>query len=679
MTPPSDDAEIRAHADLVFRTCLRLTGNAQDAADVSQEVFIAWLQARGTIRGPLAAWLHGTARQRALDFLRRGHRRAQHERQAEAPADPAARDDWRAHLDEALADLDGTTRALVIEHHLLGVDQGRLAARFRCTQATVSRRLAKALERLRALLERRGVTVAPALLPPWFAREAAQPPCPADLVAPVLAQAQVAGAAGLLGPALIGGGWGWLGLGGAALALLAVLAIASGWWWRATALRGLDRDWTGVATAHLPPATLAVTPPDAGPRYPSIEALIARLPAVDAARQARVRALLDPDGQPVRDLSQAIERGGLGIGPFNPAQQEASDRAYALAKPLLAELAAGDALVGPAGWLDEDYRAGRLASWKLRLAWLQRVQKYSTLSSLTTVLGDQAERGADPALALDQLDALVTAQRRGCVMLLDGMIALSLANRRDLLHLRLIYADRVPEAQARRWCAEPCPVQALIGDAFTGEALLLGIPLIDDVRAGRSLEPLASAWDPLTGPQLAREMTWLPAQLATLDRALHGAAGARPPPAAAADGPERIWPALSASLAHAAQIAGAHRARRQAALLLLDARAGKALPEHLDLATGPADAWKVRYERVSPTRFRLVADPAAGRPAYVEEGAERTLVSKLGLPRAQGAERAFEDHGINGIEIEVPPPSVRPDLPPRSDEAVEPLPPRAVQ
>ena len=120
MERPSDDAEIRAHADLVFRTCLRLTGNAQDAADVSQEVFVAWLRARGAIRGPLGAWLHGTARQRSLDFLRRGHRRVRNEQQAELPTDLASDDSWRTHLDEALTALDGTSRALVIEHHLLG-------------------------------------------------------------------------------------------------------------------------------------------------------------------------------------------------------------------------------------------------------------------------------------------------------------------------------------------------------------------------------------------------------------------------------------------------------------------------------------------------------------------------------------------------------------------------------
>lgn len=204
MNPPPDDAQIHAHADMVFRICMRVTGNAQDAADVSQEVFIAWMQARGTIRGPVGAWLHGVARLRSLEFLRRNHRRSNHERQSEAPVVPAEDLAWRGQLDEALSELDDTSRAMVIEHHLLGVEQADLAARFRCTQATVSRRISKAMDRLRAVLERRGITAAPAMIPLWLANEASQPPCPADLLQPLLAHAHVAGAAGMLLPKVVG-------------------------------------------------------------------------------------------------------------------------------------------------------------------------------------------------------------------------------------------------------------------------------------------------------------------------------------------------------------------------------------------------------------------------------------------------------------------------------------------
>jgi RNA polymerase sigma factor (sigma-70 family) len=227
-TTAPDDAQIHAHADLVFRTCLRLTGNAQDAADVSQEVFIAWMQAQGTINGPVGAWLHGTARLRSLEFLRRNHRRANHERQADAPTSNTQDASWRAHLDDALAELDAPSRALVVEYHLMGAEQADLATRFRCTQATVSRRIAKAMEQLRTLLERRGVSAAPAIMPLWFAQDLAQPRCPTELIAPVLAQAHVTGSASLLGSAITGAAWKlWLGASAAAALLATAMTVTT--------------------------------------------------------------------------------------------------------------------------------------------------------------------------------------------------------------------------------------------------------------------------------------------------------------------------------------------------------------------------------------------------------------------------------------------------------------------
>lgn len=683
MERPTDDAEIRAHADLVFRTCLRLTGNAQDAADVSQEVFVAWLRARGTIRGPLGAWLHGTARQRALDFLRRGHRRVHHERQADAPADVDAHDDWRTHLDEALADLDGTSRALVIEHHLMGVDQGRLAARFRCTQATVSRRLTQALGKLRTLLERRGVQAAPGLFPAWFAADLRQLPCPDTLLAPVLAQAHVGGAAALLGPAVIGSGWWlWLGVAAAAAGVIALLGGAGIWWWRADTLRELERDWTTIATAHLPPIDVVVAAPITGPRYPSIERLIARLPPVDAARQQRIRTLLGSglDSLPNR-LDALAARGSIGVAPLSASQRPAADDAYALAAPLIAELVSGDALIGMSSRLADDYHAGLLGSWALRTAWFQRLPDVQLASRLLTILSDRAERADDPLPILAEIDAVVATHRRSQLVLIDGMVGVSLAFRRDALHLRLIYANRLPEANARRWCAEACPLQTMMADVILGETLLMNIPLIEDVRAGRSVAPLNERWDPIGPLYLAREMAWLPQRITAIHAALHGDGRARfrqLEGEAASVITKIAWPALSASLAHAAEAAGAHHARRHAAALLLAARAGRPLPDALpDLAAGPADTWKMRYVRISPTRFRLLADPTAGRPAYVDE--HITVANKLGLPRAGADTRAFEDHGLGGIEIEVPAADTAPTLPPRADDSEEPPPPRAVQ
>jgi RNA polymerase sigma-70 factor (ECF subfamily) len=231
----ADDDLVRAHADLVYATCLRLTGNAQDAADVSQEVFIAWMQQRGSIRGPVAAWLHGTARRRSFDWLRRHHRRAQHERQSEAPAVSEEANDAevaRTALDACLAELDARQRTLVIEHHLLGLSQESLAARWSISQTTVSRLLAQAAQRLRRGLARHGITTATVggllvMLDGLKANE----PCPNGLADPLLAQARVHGASSLVGAgSLTGWRTAWPAISAACLAgILALGAACLAW------------------------------------------------------------------------------------------------------------------------------------------------------------------------------------------------------------------------------------------------------------------------------------------------------------------------------------------------------------------------------------------------------------------------------------------------------------------
>ncbi len=254
--PMTDDELVRAHASLVFDICLRVTGNAQDAADVSQEVFVAWMQQRQRIRGQVAAWLHTTARQRALDWLRRHHRRANHERRAEPCAadsgQPATEADWRSALDISLSQLDVRQRTLVIEHHFLGMSQESLASRWRTSQASISRQLSRALELLRRGLARQGITDATlGAMPIMLGGLSTKTPCPLDLLSPLLASTHVAGPGSLVAADPTVRWWmSWPAIAAAAGALaVALVAIP----WRQPAVHDIARAALGEDRPPAPP------------------------------------------------------------------------------------------------------------------------------------------------------------------------------------------------------------------------------------------------------------------------------------------------------------------------------------------------------------------------------------------------------------------------------------------
>src|SRR4051794_30936752 len=61
---------------MVFRACLRQLGNAHDAEDATQAVFLLLARHPGRAQGSLAGWLHKVARDTAITLLRSRARRA---------------------------------------------------------------------------------------------------------------------------------------------------------------------------------------------------------------------------------------------------------------------------------------------------------------------------------------------------------------------------------------------------------------------------------------------------------------------------------------------------------------------------------------------------------------------------------------------------------------------------
>ena len=74
-TPPSWDEVVREHADRVYRLAYRLTGNAHDAEDLTQETFIRVFRSLANYKpGTFEGWLHRITTNLFLDMARRRSR-----------------------------------------------------------------------------------------------------------------------------------------------------------------------------------------------------------------------------------------------------------------------------------------------------------------------------------------------------------------------------------------------------------------------------------------------------------------------------------------------------------------------------------------------------------------------------------------------------------------------------
>jgi RNA polymerase sigma factor (sigma-70 family) len=167
-------ALVDRHAPMVLRVCWRILGDRHDAEDAAQATFLVLArQARGIRReDSVASWLYGTAA-RIAGRARRGaaRRRARERRGAEAAMairrveslGDTGSEAW-PELYEELGRLPDRFRLPVLLCHLEGLSYQQAARRLGCPVRTVQSRLARAREKLRARLIRRGVGADPAAL-----------------------------------------------------------------------------------------------------------------------------------------------------------------------------------------------------------------------------------------------------------------------------------------------------------------------------------------------------------------------------------------------------------------------------------------------------------------------------------------------------------------------------------
>ena len=176
--PPPDDLVARAqagdqtafrelyrrHAGRVYALCLRLTGDARDADERTQDVFVQLWDKLRSFRGDSAfsSWLHRLAVNVVLNERRTTGRRERRVMPTEDPdnvvgaqhAAPLHGSGLSIDLERAIAELPDGAREVFVLYDIEGYGHGEIAALVGIAEGTSKAQLFRARRLLREKLER---------------------------------------------------------------------------------------------------------------------------------------------------------------------------------------------------------------------------------------------------------------------------------------------------------------------------------------------------------------------------------------------------------------------------------------------------------------------------------------------------------------------------------------------
>jgi RNA polymerase sigma factor (sigma-70 family) len=320
-------ALVERHGPMVLGVCRQALPCSHDAHDAFQATFLVLVRRAQSIRGrgSVAGWLFGIARrvaararveaarrQHHLEKLHQQHRSLRDDTPPDFSGEPEV--DY-GPLFEAIDALPERFRAPVLLHYFEGLSTSAISLRLGCAPGTVLSRLARARRRLRARLERRGVSLAGAL--PVFGgacRSILAPIVPASLVQATVRSGSCTAMAGAavesLVPAMVAGlsrrvlrsaMLAEIGMASAFFLLLssgAVIALVTG----ARALGGSQHPAANDVNVAAPAGPATAAPAKTVPRAEENGLIVIR---------GRV---VGPDGKPVKDAQIVLSRPKLGAG-----------------------------------------------------------------------------------------------------------------------------------------------------------------------------------------------------------------------------------------------------------------------------------------------------------------------------------------------------------------------------
>jgi RNA polymerase sigma factor (sigma-70 family) len=179
-------AIVQRHGPMVLGVCRRVLRREHDAEDAFQATFLVLMHKARSLTRPklLANWLYGVAYRTALKARLVAARQRRREKPivkepAVEPAHEGTWNDLRPILDDELSRLPQKLRAPVVLCYLEGQTTQEAARAVGCPQGTILSRLARARQRLRSRLTRRGLVLSSGVLATLLCRttslEAAMP------------------------------------------------------------------------------------------------------------------------------------------------------------------------------------------------------------------------------------------------------------------------------------------------------------------------------------------------------------------------------------------------------------------------------------------------------------------------------------------------------------------------